>query len=450
MSEDFTYYSEINKVDFYILGSEENYIDSAVNVTNKELFKGEIPVSNGLYDPNMGTTEYRIKCSYCLKIKASDPGHFGSIDLSYPVKNPLFRDNILRWLKVVCFKCGRLLVKKIPDVEDQKVLVELVKLAKNVEVCPHEDCGELHPIVSRDKFEQAKFTVEYKGMRKKEELFNHEIRDILARVTNDTVLQVRRPLKSHPKNLMLDIIRVPPNTIRPDIRRQGGARSNNNDVTAILKKIVEINEFLPPEVPEPHEITKELREMYFNLDMAYYEMVKGTSMSGNQVRMVTTSGSNKAPSSIASRINKKTGRIRKNLMGKRTRMMLRSVITGDNSLHVDEIGLPLNLARSIQIPETVREYNIEKLNVYFKNKRDVYPGCSGIQMKITGKFHRIEHIDVNYTLQIGDVVYRDIIAGDYIGFNRQPSLLFGNIGSHRVVIMEKGSTIKISVSACAP
>jgi len=44
---DRTYYSEITKLDFYVLSSEENYIDSAVTVTNKELFKGEIPVNNG-------------------------------------------------------------------------------------------------------------------------------------------------------------------------------------------------------------------------------------------------------------------------------------------------------------------------------------------------------------------------------------------------------------------
>lgn len=108
------------------------------------------------------------------------------------------------------------------------------------------------------------------------------------------------------------------------------------------------------------------------------------------------------------------------------------------------------MARSLQIPETVRSFNIHKLNEYYINKRDKYPGCSGIYKAETKHFHRIEHLDPNYVLQEGDIIYRDIIAGDYVGFNRQPSLLFGNIGSHRVVIMEKGSTLKINVSACAP
>lgn len=311
MASDFTYYSEINKVDFYVLGSEENYIDSAVNITNKELFKGEIPIANGCYDAAMGTTSYNYNCSTCHLTKGNGsggqcPGHPGSLDLRYPVKNPLFRDSILRWLKIICFKCGRLIIDKDINVASARLLIEYVKLAKGIDYCPH--CDEPHPNVIKDKFEQAKFMIEYKGGKKREELFNHQIRDILSRVSDDTVLKLAKPLKSHPKNFILDIMRVAPNTIRPDIRRAGGIRSNNNDITAITKKIVEINEFLPAQTPSPEEITKELREMYFNLDMAYYELVKGTPATNNQVRMVATTSTNKAPSSIASRIPRKSGK----------------------------------------------------------------------------------------------------------------------------------------------
>ncbi len=95
--------------------------------------------------------------------------------------------------------------------------------------------------------------------------------------------------------------------------------------------------------------------MYFNLDMTYHELVKGSTSANNQLRLATSS--NKAPNSIVNRLNKKTGRIRRNLMGKRTSYMIRSVLSGDPTLRIDEIGMPLNLARSLQIPETVRSYN---------------------------------------------------------------------------------------------
>lgn len=321
---DYSYYSEIKKVDFYVLGSEENFIDSCVTVTNKELFKGEIPVEGGCYDPAMGSTSYFFDCQTCGLSKSKCPGHPGSIDLLYPVKSPLFRDSILKWLKVVCFKCGRLLIDKDLNVARNRLLIEYVKLSKAVDVCPYEDCQEPHPSIAKDKFEPAKFFVEYKGkFNKRDEMFNHQIRDVLERISNSTVLKMQKPIKSHPKNFILDIIRVAPNTIRPDIRRVGGSRSNNNDITALTKNIVEINELLPAEIPEINEITKEQREMYFNLDLTYYEMIKGASATNNQVRMMTTT--NKVPSSIASRIPKKSGRVRKNLMGKRVWNMIRSV-----------------------------------------------------------------------------------------------------------------------------
>lgn len=251
----------------------------------------------------------------------------------YPIKSPLFRDSILKWLKVICFKCGRLLVNKEINVASSRLLIEYVKHSKMIDKCPYEDCGEPHPNVVKDKFEQAKFYIENKGSKfRREELFNHQIRDILGRISDETVLKMQKPLKSHPNKFILDIIRVPPNTIRPDIRRIGGSRSNNNDITALTKNIVEINELLPVEIPEVHDISKELREMYFNIDMLVYEMIKGSSVTNNQVRLATTT--NKVPMSIASRIPKKSGRVRRNLMGKRTTQMIRSVKYGRQQVAV--------------------------------------------------------------------------------------------------------------------
>ncbi len=218
MSNGQAYYSEIRKLDFYVLGPEENYIDSAVSVTNKELFKNDLPVPNGCYDANLGTTDYSWNCALCQSKKGICPGHSGSLDLRYPVKSPLFRDNILKWLKIICFKCGRPIIMRDLTIANSKVLSEYVKLVKGVDRCQW--CGELHPTVEKDRFKSSVFYIEYKTAKgfKREELFNHHIRDIFGRVSDETVLAMGKPLKSHPRNFILDIIRVPPNTIRPDIR----------------------------------------------------------------------------------------------------------------------------------------------------------------------------------------------------------------------------------------
>lgn len=331
IDNNYTYYSEIKQLEFYVLGSEENYKDSNVSVINKELFKGDLPVPEGIYDPHLGTTDFSWLCQTCGNTKTVCPGHSGSIDVRYPVKSPMFREQILKWLKIICFSCGRLVINKEIKVAKNKLLAEYVKLSRNVDFCPWADCGEEHPNVIKDKYEQAVFYAEYRSGKfsKKEELFNHHIKDILGRISDETILKMGVPLKSNPKNFILDIIRVSPNTIRPDIRKIGGNRSNNSDITALTKNIVEINELLPLEIPSNNEITKELREMYFNLDMTYYELVRGSSTTNNQVRLVTTT--HKVPSSIASRLPKKDGRLRRSLMGKRVRYMMRSVnIMADN------------------------------------------------------------------------------------------------------------------------
>lgn len=304
---DFSYYSKIHTLSFYVLGNEENEKDSNVIVTNKELFKSDLPIPEGVYDAHMGTTDHFWLCETCGNTKATCPGHPGSIELSYPVKSPLFREFILKWLKVVCFKCGKLLSDKTIKAAKSKLLTEYVKVSRMITTCPH--CSALHPLVSKDKFEQAIFYAEYTGSKfsKKEELFNHEIKTILERISDETVSFLGKPLRSHPKKFILDTIRVAPNTIRPDIRRVGGNRSNNSDITALTKNIIEINDLLPSKIPEREKIDKEMREMYFNLDMAYYEMIKGSSGSNNQVRMITNT--NKTPNSIANRIPKKEGRI---------------------------------------------------------------------------------------------------------------------------------------------
>ncbi len=155
MTDRYAYHSEIKKLEFYVLGTEENYIDSAVSITNKELFKGDLPVPGGCYDPNMGTTDYSWACQHCLNTKHRCIGHSGSLDLRYSVKSPLFRDNIIKWLKIVCFKCGRLIVDKDINTASVKLLGEYVKLSKGIDKCPWPDCGEPHPNISKDKYKPS-------------------------------------------------------------------------------------------------------------------------------------------------------------------------------------------------------------------------------------------------------------------------------------------------------
>jgi len=443
--QNITYYSKVWDLSFYVLGTEENLLDSNVNITNKEVLKGDVPMVEGIYDAHMGTTDYSWNCATCLNRKTICPGHFGSIDLKYPVKSPMFRDELLKWLKITCYHCGEIVVPLKNKIKPAKRLGELVKNVRNIKTCMH--CEKSHFQVVKDKKKPAIFyrvQEEGKMIVKKEEFYNHEIEQVLQRIRDSTITYMGKARRSHPSKFILRSIRVPPNTIRPDIRRIGGARSSNSDTTSLLKTIFEINDALPDEIPSIDQIGQELKDIYFNLDMTYFAMVKGGG--GGDIKLVTNT--NKPPVAIAEHFPKKVGRIRLNLMGKRVEYMIRSVITGDSRLKIYEVGIPMSHARNLEIPEIVTKKNKDRLSTYFMNKADRYPGCKRITKKSNGSTYRIEILDPSYQLQEGDIVMRDMIDGDYIAFNRQPSLLFSSIAGMRVVVMNTGFTLRINPAVC--
>lgn len=126
--------------------------------------------------------------------------------------------------------------------------------------------------------------------------------------------------------------------------------------------------------------------------------------------------------SIRARLKGKEGRLRGNLMGKRVDFSARTVITGDPNLDLDEVGVPHSIARNLTYPERVTPYNITYLQELVRNGPNEYPGARYV-IRDTG-----DRIDLRYNkrtdtfLQYGWIVERHLKDGDYVLFNRQPSL----------------------------
>ncbi len=437
--------NEIDAISFHAMGTSEVNRDSVVEVIHKDLFKDNRPIKGGSYDAHMGTTEILWKCPTCSKRKTKCDGHSGSASLRYPCKNPLFIADLLKILKCICFECGETVISKdLSHVPKAKRLSEYVKLSRDKKC---HNCGADHPIVMKNKMEPNMFQIET-PLGGKEELFNHEIDAILQKIPDAVVTKVGKPLISHPRNYIIRSIRVPPNTIRPDIRSLGGNRSNNSNITAFVKSIIEQNEKLPLTIPPRDTIvkSKDIRYAYYVLDAVVHSMVKGSSGSDNKVKIMTSS--HKTPFSLANRWPKKSGRFRRNILGKRVRYMIRSVITGDANIRINEIGIPVAAAKNIPYPETVSEDNIDELNTYYQNGSKRYPGCKGIIKVDNGKEYDIDSMDKTYQLKVGDKVMRHMKDGDYVLFNRQPSLTFSSIACHKVRVLFDSNSIRMNVSAC--
>lgn len=449
MSSIFIANNEITKVKFYILGDGDNKIESSVEIRNKELFKNAKPFPQGVYDLALGTTNHAFTCRTCWNNKDLCPGHYGIIYTPYPFISPLFKKELLKWLKIICFNCGKIIlpitnkIDKYGDniIDKDKLLNEYVKLTRNTlnKYIKCINCNEIHPYVSKDPKDHLKIIIKTQTNEKR--LYNNEIENILMKITDDTVKTLGKSIDSHPRKFILKYLRVPPVMVRPDIKKIKGGRSNNNDLTTIIKNIINLLSKLPT------ILTQELIEKNITqLDIAemhYFTLIKDTP-AGNTNKLQTNTGTSLM--SLSSRLPKKTGRIRKNILGKRTSHMGRSVITGDNNIKINEVGIPLSIARNLQIPETVRWYNKDRLMTYFLNKDKVYPGCSSIIKKSNGSTYYIGAIQDNIILEEGDIINRDLIDGDYVMMNRQPSLLFSSISGHIVKVLDKGDTIRLSVN----
>lgn len=440
-----TYGAVTGSVLFYPLGDDENRIDSAVRITNSAGTKGDRPIDGGLNDPHMGSTDRAWVCQTCGNKKTVCPGHYGSVELRYPVKSPLFRDELLKWLKIICHGCGELLVVLKNQVRHERRLMEVTKLTRAIKQCHY--CKTPYRHVGRDTVAPLTFvvtTVRPDGVKVVKELFNHMIRDILSRVSKKTVLAMGRHGFAHPSKFIITILRAPPNTCRPDQRRIGGTRNNRPDMTNLLKAIIDVNDLLPVPIPPEDQINEALRADYSALDMTYTNMIRGGST--GEVSLMSNTG--KPLMSISESMKSKHGRIRSNLMGKRTGYMIRSVITGDPHLRVDQVGVPLKHARNMQIPVTLSAANREEVMGYYLNGLAAYPGCSQIVMKSDGSTYRVEHISADYVPKIGDIIYRDMIDGDIVNLNRQPSLTFSSVAAMSVVVMKLGDTLRINPSVC--
>lgn len=423
--------AEINRVSFFLMGSEDHARASSCSIITKELFSNDRPIDAGVYALAMGTTSYSYRCKTCQNTRDKCPGHFGSVQLRYPVMNPLFRGEVLRWLRQVCHFCGAPLGKFSADGS--------FRAASSSKVITCDYCDKDQPTVIKDPREPI-FLLKRDADGVETRLYNDEIETIFSRVTAETA--ARMGCKYHPSSLILRTVPAVPNNARPDVRKlKSSTRSNNNDTTTFIKNIVAINEQLPPLITED----RAAQEPMFNLlEITHSNMVRDPSGASSASRI--TSGNGQTLTSLAARLRGKEGRIRGNLEGKRFQHGGRSVICGDTFIDIDEVGVPIQLAKVLQVPEVVRPYNIDRLMTFFLNKNATYPGCSKLVKGDTGATYHVASMKDSIHLEYGDVLYRDLVDGDNVAMNRAPSLLYSAISGHRARILGNGDTFRLSVN----
>lgn len=480
---------------FCVLSEEDILRRSVVEVKDPTLYVKNLPKENGVNDHRMGTVDRRYRCGTCGQDVGKCNGHIGHIRLPIPLYHFGFLDHVLKILRMVCFFCSRLtlplytLNKKTKQREKNMRLHSVLNTTSGFErffalkafvkappkppavykrPCPH--CKGLNPWYTLDKqtvgilidWSRALPSMPEEDKAVTTHIFTSAeaysilkcIRDSDAKILGfDTQF-------ARPKDLMISVLLVPPCNIRPVIMQTDQSKSKGqDDLTKKLNEIVKSsNKFVPAcqkenlqdvrgiEVGQmPFEVAKEMRNLQGHMATYFRQDAKGakaaTLRSGAPMRCLWT------------RLKGKGGRFRNNLMGKRTNFSARTVASPDTNIDVDEIGVPMEVALVLTIPERVTELNRAHLAARVLAGAGRLDGANTV-ITNTGTMINLHITDLEtrqmIRLQTGWIVERPLNDGDYVIHNRQPSLHKKSILAHRVRVMPTGRTFRINVAATSP
>ena len=447
----------VSALQFSIMGPDEIRKHSVVEVTKHETYDKDIPVIKGLFDLRMGTTDMGKVCNTCGLKNTECPGHFGHLELGRPVYYYHFIDIVMKIMKCVCFRCSKLLInledpliENILEKDKKDRWQKLYNIASKITRCGEETengCGCKQP--NRYKLDgpngiQAIWKdLDGNGLHK-QNIYAEYVKELFERITDtDCNALGFSTTWCRPEWLICSVLPIPPPAVRPSVK-QGSSQRMDDDLTHKLADIVKFNNILKKNMEKSQRqdiIDDWTNQVQYHvatyIDNELPGVYQATHRSGRPIK------------SIRQRLKGKEGRIRNNLMGKRVDFSARSVITPDPNIGLDELGVPIKIALNLTYPEKVNNFNRSKLIELVRNGSDKWPGAKSI-IKKNGQKIAINNNNINdIELEYGDIVNRHLNDGDYVLFNRQPSLHKMSMMGHRVRVL-RGNTFRLNVSVTPP
>lgn len=417
-------------------------------------------------------------CETCHKDWTNCVGHFGHIELCYPVYHVGYFNNIIEILHSICKNCSRVLLNEdqrlrfrtrihdgLNPLMKKAIHKEILVQCKKVKSCGH--CEYTNGKIKKFAFmkifhitELAKNNLLYDRVFENSSTTIDEVKSYFGNacefLSPYAVLKLfeRIPKSDYiflmlfentPMDLIVSRIPVPPCIIRPSVRSAGNQNSTEDHLTAKLNDVLVVNDsimkrmqdgFLVPNIMDSWDFLQVLVSVYINSD----------------VRNLPPQHSNIAAKGlgIAQRLKGKEGRFRANLSGKRVNFSARTVISPDPNLGIDEVGIPMKIALNMTYPVKVTPFNIEFCRQLVLNGPKNHPGAIFV-------FSKKRKVHLSFTdrkkfaqnLQYGDTILRHMMNGDYVLFNRQPSLHRLSIMCHQVRI-HPDQTFKFNECVCSP
>ncbi|HEV8289888.1 MAG TPA: DNA-directed RNA polymerase subunit A' [Candidatus Norongarragalinales archaeon] len=410
----------ISAIEFGVFSPEQVRTMSAAKITVPDTYDEDgYPITGGLADQRLGVIDPGLKCNTCGGRMKTCSGHFGHIELVRPVIHVGFGKTVYQLLKGTCRKCNRLLNPG-----------ETLEKLKKVSECPH--CGE--------KQKPVKFVKPTSFYEEERRLLPNEVRERLERIPDEDIRTVG--LRVRPEWMILTALIVPPVTVRPSITLETGERSED-DLTHKLVDILRINQRLGENIDAgaPQLIIEDLWELLQYHIATYFDnespsIPPARHRSGRQLK------------TLFQRLKGKEGRFRYNLSGKRVNFSARTVVSPDPELGINMLGVPESIAAELTVPVGVTAWNKENLEALMRanpEKISYVIRPDGRRKKLT----TTNMDEIMKELAAGYIVERQLMDGDLVIFNRQPSLHRVSMMSHRVKVLP-GKTFRFNVADCEP
>ncbi|CAL8106654.1 unnamed protein product [Orchesella dallaii] len=479
----------VASVRFSVGSAEDTARQGHLRVVAKHLYQQDglrTPVSHGVLDRRMGTCGKDSKCATCGKGLQDCVGHFGYLDLELPVFHCGYFGMTLNILQCICKECGSLLLKpedkehwrvkssnaSLPYLAKKAMRKKIITLAKKMHICAY--CGAPNGVVKKcgmlkiahDKYRYAKNGEEVKNLGQEFEkatvgkfsqldptidvLTPLVVKSLFERISMSDaslLLMGSDSGSGAPADLILTRIPVPPICIRPSVVSELKAGTTEDDITMKLSEICFLNEVLTKHRESGAKV--EMIAEDWDFIQMQCALVINSEMSGLPAQHM---GKKKTGRGFVQRLKGKQGRFRGNLSGKRVDFSGRSVISPDPNLRIQQVGVPVHMARILTYPERVTPHNIEWLRKRVRNGPDVHPGANFIESKDKSfrKFLKYGDRDrIAAELKYGDIVERHACDEDIVLFNRQPSLHRLSIMCHKAKIVQ-GRTLRFNECVCAP
>lgn len=253
------------------------------------------------------------------------------------------------------------------------------------------------------------------------------------------------PGEGRPEMFIWQYLPAPPICIRPSVAQDNA--SNEDDITTKLAEIVWVSGMIRSALQRGSPVGTIMEQWeYLQLQIAMYV--------NSEVPGLTQPGFGKNARGFCQRLKGKQGRFRGNLSGKRVDFSGRTVISPDPNLGIDQVAVPILVAKNLTYPERVQRHNMEKLQQCIKNGTEVWPGAQAVLKNESDGSYKVnlKWADRERTaqgLRIGDVVERHLIDDDVVLFNRQPSLHKLSIMSHLVKV-RPWRTFRLNECVCGP